>query len=320
LPKDEPVVLPPAGDLRKSSIVMGTDYSKRVYFSLLTENQLSVSTYNYDLAFENKSDGYRVQLNSAKGMQAWKTNTLPTLDQIKNLNPNLWKVDASDQNLDSTAIGDWRNSSSSSNTDTIYYVIDRGQGQHTNINERYIIIRLKEVSNNSYTISYRRFNEDNWYNYTIMKREKYSFSYFSFEENGKTVENAPPDNQWDIVFTRYTHVFEDQEFPFRNYNVVGVLANRQAGILLAKVSDSLPNYIPFEDMTANVAIQRQYSAKADLIGYDWKRFDFELGYRIVKNQYYLIKNNEGYIFKLRFFDFYGADGNKGTPQFEFKRL
>ena len=59
---------------------------------------------------------------------------------------------------------------------------------------------------------------------------------------------------------------------------------------------------------------------ATIIGFDWKYYDFNLGYIIYPDRYYLLKDEDGFYFKIRFIDFYDPSGNKGTATFEYQRL
>ena len=61
--------------------------------------------------------------------------------------------------------------------------------------------------------------------------------------------------------------------------------------------------------------------QSDVIGYDWKYYDFDDGvYTIEPDHNYVIRDRDGFIYKLRYIDFYSDLGEKGYPTFEFVRL
>ena len=60
----------------------------------------------------------------------------------------------------------------------------------------------------------------------------------------------------------------------------------------------------------------------DEIGYDWKELITiaPIQYRVDSDDTYVIKNSNGYYFKLRFLSFTNDQGLKGYPKFEFELL
>jgi hypothetical protein len=64
-----------------------------------------------------------------------------------------------------------------------------------------------------------------------------------------------------------------------------------------------------------------YSKALDAIGYEWKNYDFETGaYTVNSKEIYIIRNNVGIYFKLRFVGFYSNTGEKGYPVIEHQPL
>ena len=87
--------------------------------------------------------------------------------------------------------------------------------------------------------------------------------YFSFAKGFLKIE--PPKSTWDVVFTQYTHVFND---PMQTYLVLGVLISPD--VEAAKVDS-----IPFENIGFDFANSQTFSFQRDLIGYNWKEYSFE---------------------------------------------
>lgn len=99
------------------------------------------------------------------------------------------------------------------------------------------------------------------------------------------------------------------------YSVVGCLTNT-FNTLSIEVSDKT-----FEEINLEYAESLTLSNDRDVIGYDWKEFNFDSNtYEVNSEKVYIVRDNEGYFYKLRFIDFYDDLGEKGTPTFEFQRL
>ena len=84
--------------------------------------------------------------------------------------------------------------------------------------------------------------------------------------------------------------------------------------------DSLTDY---NAINLNFATNAPLSYNRDVIGYDWKFYDYTASnpmYTIVKKYNYIIKNQNDHLFKLHFLDFYSSSGVKGSPKFEFYQL
>jgi hypothetical protein len=105
---------------------------------------------------------------------------------------------------------------------------------------------------------------------------------------------------------------EGEDYP---YLVVGLLLNPNG---VAAARDSIHDFM---EMDADDIADLEFSTSADVIGYDWKYYNFDAGvYTIVPDMNYVIRDRDGYFYKLRFVDFYNDEGVKGYPTFEFVRL
>lgn len=84
--------------------------------------------------------------------------------------------------------------------------------------------------------------------------------------------------------------------------------------------DSTPGFKSFETITGQDMASFPFYKEAAIIGFDWKLYDFNLGYIIYENKYYALKDPAGFYYKIRFLDFYDSLGNKGACLFEYQRL
>jgi hypothetical protein len=317
--EDTPVQLPPPGELQMMTARMGINYDTMVFVSLKSGFTVSHFNRNYDLAFESSAEGWRIYLNSAQLMMA---GSKPQFDlSTADTTGLLWKPDDASLLDDSLAIGKWCNDAGLNSKGVIF--IDRGKPFFTG-SDRFRKMMIEEVNSNQYRIRFSKLNNTGLTDFIIPKNIAYSFVYFSFDNNGEIKTLAPPRNEWDFVFTRYTHTYYNEPLnsPFRYYLVSGALLNKWNGSMNELVKkDSTAGYISFEEATYPAIAGLPLSSRADAVGFDWKYFDFNTSmYYIRPDQWYLLKNFESIYYKLRFIDFYDEAGNKGAARFEYQRI
>ena len=149
---------------------------------------------------------------------------------------------------------------------------------------------------------------------SFVKEKDKNCIYVNWSNNAlRKVAMEPNKNAWDIVFTRFRHIYYDlNNFP---YIVNAVLINPYQTLVAA---DSVTGYQQIKSYNYPGI---QWVPNRNIIGFDWKSYDIQSGlYKVNPNKSYLIKTNSGYYYKLHFLDFYNKNGIKGTPTFEFDRL
>jgi len=311
--EDTAVILPAPGDMSNSIATMGPNYLNQVYFDFGTGKQHTVDYRIYDLAFESSANGFRIYLNTGKLM--FVCHTGETNFNAADTSGKQWRTDSNQLDDDSTAIGDWK-----SNGEVI--VIDRGRAENYGV-ERWRKLKVISVDANSYNIEYQTYNSSVIHQFQLIKDPDYSLVYFSFDNDGQQVSVSPKKDSWDIVFTKFTHTYYDEPItsPFKYYLVTGAILNKWNNELNTSVKkDSTIGYKPFVDVIASDINSYPLSAGATIIGFDWKYFDFNLGYIIYPDRFYLLKDELGFYYKIRFLDFYDSTGNKGSATFEYQRL
>lgn len=320
--EDEAMVLPPPGDELTMAATMGNNYDNQVYVSLANNKVFTANYHNFDLALEAAPSGRRIYLNTAKFMFLSHSGTT-SISLADSIGAD-WTVDAEQLDPDSTAFGSWWTTPSvAANGESEVMIIDRGRIDHTG-SDRFRKVQVIESDDVHYRLRFSHLDNTGLHEIDIPKDPAYSLMYFSFNNNGQLVQQAPPKNEWEFVFTKYTHVYFDQPVTsvFRYYPVTGGLTNVWNGVTgsVAK-KDSTPNYIPFTDFNAANAMQMPFSNRADIIGFDWKRYDFAASqFMIVPDLYFVLQDNKGFYYKIRMIDFYDQQGNKGHVTFEYQRL
>lgn len=309
--KEQPVTLPEKGKAEAAQVEMGEDYTDQVFFDFETNSIVTTSVASsWDLAFEASATGRHIFINGGNDIFVYNTHksdinnvTLPA-----NLSAKDWKVDSPHGVSDSTAIGDCFNTTGVSKNEV--YIIKLNPSLFPDTFKK---IMLVSVDAKNYIMSYGDLKGGEVKSITIPKDNNYNFTYFSFSDGGNVVHPEPPKNTWDIVFTRYRHIYyELDDFP---YLVSGVLLNPN-------------NTTAFEDSTLgyqaidiNTITHASFLPFRDIIGYDWKVYDFDKSrYSINPKKAFIVKTRKDQYWKLHFLDFYSDKGVKGSPSFEFERL
>ncbi|HNQ11645.1 MAG TPA: HmuY family protein [Bacteroidia bacterium] len=306
------------GNLTLMQASMGNTYQSLVFVDLYENKTYSAPYNSFDLAFEASAQGNRVYLNQAKFMFAGRSGyALMNMADSTGVN---WKTDHEHLYDDSLAMSSYYQNSIFSGE---VFIIDRGAYEHSGA-ERFRKFKVDTVDANGYQISYSYLDNSGYQTFFIPKNNAYALMYFNFSGGGQLVSVAPPSSKWQLMFGKYIHEYKEEPIgsPFRYYLVTGTLLNRwnqiEAGML---AKDSLPDYIPFADLEFGQAQMVQRYTQAAYIGFEWKQFSFSTNlYSIVPDRYYIIKDATGYLYKLRFLDFYDTSGNKGTAIFEYKRF
>lgn len=311
---EEEMMVPPhqQGDLEEGQAAQGPDYSRQIFYDLNRNMEVASNVISdWDLCFESSTGGWLIRLNSSKFMVAGNTNDTTFGSEIDESGLEM-RFDPSNGNPDSTAIGAWFEDSG----DSIWslghvYLVDRGMDEHNrqvgskkvrfDIQGKDYMVRHADPDNNKDTV-------------VVIRRDKGSDRiYFSFE-NG-IVDIAPEPDDWSLLFSKYTTMLVTNVGDNYPYLVTGVMLNPNG------VAAALDTIHEFTSIELGDTIDLQLTTHADVIGYDWKYYNFDDAvYTIVPGQAYLIRDRDGFYYKLRFIDFYNDTGEKGYPGFEYVRL
>ncbi len=302
--KEFPIPMHDPGDVITTSVDMGSNYEWQIYYDLESNRIVSKNPKTaWDLGFEAAEDGFHVVLNTSKSMFCYNTqNTVyeSVTDTIGFSVNKTW--DEPSGHLDSTAIGDWRSNNH-------VYIVDRGyntSGTHLGFKK----IQLLSVSNSTYTFKCGTLNNSTIETISFSKNDTYNMNFFSFDNPNTVLTIEPPQEEWDMCFTQYTHVFYNPTMP---YLVTGCITNRyQTTIAKAPVSD-------FKSIVYSTVQPYSFSSNINTIGYDWKTYSGTT-YITDPSKIYIIKNRHNKYYKLHFIDFYNSSGLKGSPRWEYQAL
>ncbi|MEZ4806757.1 MAG: HmuY family protein [Flavobacteriales bacterium] len=301
LKEELPVPRAPRGDAVSVQVCIGADYGAQLWYDIGTNSVTAQnSKQDWDLAFAGGADGWVVRLNSARYMRVVRTgNTdLAQSTDTTGYGP-LWRVDHNEGSLDSLAIGDWRSTNE-------VFVVDLGVN---NFGTPLGLRRMKIVSVDAsrFTIRFALIDGSGEQEFSIQKDPSRAFVHFSILD-GVQRTIAPPDGQYDLVFTQYTYQFYD---PYTAYLVTGAV-NGFSGLRVAELNTSDFNSIALRD-----TMEHPFNREEDAVGYDWKEYDFDTStYEVHPEHCYIVQDREGGFYKLHFVDFYSETGLRGCPRFE----
>ena len=314
LKEEEPIAPFDRGGVKVGGLDINnnTDYSKQIYYDI-EKNEVvrTVDRSSWDLAFETTPSGFHILTNTASVMTVSKTGETDFANVTDLSSMTLtYKWDDASGNPDSLALKDWISGGIPTHE---VFVINRGEKPNL-VSRGFKKIKVISVSSSEYVIEYANINGTDFQTKVIPKNTAKHFTAFSFEEGGKIVEVEPDKGNWDLVFTQYLATFYDLT-PQLIYSVNGLLINTKEckGV---KVFDK-----EFNDITISDIGNYTLSDSANVIGYEWKLYDFDAAtYAMVPKMNFIIRSKSGLYYKMRMIDFYSTSGLKGSPRFEFKLL
>jgi hypothetical protein len=306
--KELPVEPHQPGDEITATVSMGADYSWQLFYDLETNTVVSKNLKDtWHLGFEASAAGYRIILNTALPMFAYRTGKTDFSSVV--IKDTIGKVrswDSPTGSLDSTAIGDWRSANQ-------VFIVDKGYSVAL-AHQGFKKIQVLEADYKKYRIRCADINGRNDQTIEVPKDSLYNFTFVSLGEVPAIVMAEPPKDSWDLVFTQYTHIFYDLNEP---YLVTGCLLNRYS------TGAFMDSFITFNEIDYAKAREYILSPFINTIGYDWKKLGSTGGggsdYTMNIHMNYIIRTSSQQYFKLRFIDFYDKQV-KGNPKWEFRKL
>ncbi len=292
------------GDIVMGQVSMDPSYKYQVWYDLGTNREVKRNLKtDWDIAFDCREGERWIILNTSLGMKAAIT-TQSELNLVNGIGGLNFKPDFRTGIADSLALGAWWNHGK-------VCVIDRGYDEAGNALGFRKIKFISEL-NGIYTIAYANLDGSNAHTVLVSKNNLFNYVAFSFNTNASAFIE-PQKTDYDLCFTQYTFSFYN---PVIDYLVTGVFINTWQTQVAA---DSL---FTFNQIDAAQIPALLFLNQRDAIGYDWKELvSISTGQYVVhayKN--YVIKDSEGFYFKLHFVDFYNDQGVKGNPKFEFRIL
>jgi hypothetical protein len=290
----------------QETVSIGAGYTDQSYYQLSTGATVMEPKNDWDIAFETAGSGWSILINSAVGTGLWSasndTTDFATLDtagisswsQLHNADTS-WAHGAFAQNQTGLDLG-WGT----------YDMIT-----HKVIGDEIFVIKLasgdfqkiwiKSLTSGVYT--YRHATLDNAMDMThTLSKSTYptkNFVYFSLT-NHTFLDKQPDAANWDLYFGQYGA----SEIGY--YNVSGVLLNYGVQAIDV-VGEDQASFNDFSSYT--------FESQLNIIGYDWKSYDFSAGWVLEDERLYFVKDQVGDVYKI----YFTAFGGSANGDFEFNK-
>jgi hypothetical protein len=313
--KEELAVKLPPHPLDSVSIMqisLGENYEDQVFVNFLDSNieKARINNSSWDLAFDCMPQSNKVMINGGKGVLISVLGRGNFAKNVK-LNEIKWKWDESSGG-DSLALRNWCNPFDGRGFDSVY-IIDRGPeivGPG-----RYFQFKLDRGPVGSYSILVADLNGQILKLAEINRVPNKNQVYFDFSSlMPKSFE--PNNNNWQFCFLRCRWIYYEFNPPLL-YTVTGIHINPRM------VTVAIDSTMEFGAIKKSMVQKLEFKNKRDVIGFEWKLYDFVQGrYTTRKYVNYIFKTmgpNPCY-YKLRFTDYYSKQGIKGSPRFEVAEL
>ena len=338
---EDPVVVAPSDGARVDPDVGGATQPNQVWFDLSSDTEVVTNRTDWDLAFYSGST-FKVVLNSSIMMAAGKIPNATNIDQVTetsvtalkdqvqvaNFNPsNVTYIDDVNGNFPSgyTAIEEIK----ANEAENAVYLVNMGKEIYTGSvatgsvatagdSRGWMKVQIIR-SGDGYKIKYAELSSTTHKELTISKNTAYNYNFVSLK-NDKEVIIQPEKKKWDICFTVFTntiagagsYIYAD----FVNTNNVGGAGAYE--VTVAAPASGVEAYTNFKasDIDQSKFIYNDQRA----IGANWRNPVGANGLEVYGDRFYVIKDAEGYYFKLRFTRLTNTSGERGFPQFEYKPL
>lgn len=151
---------------------------------------------------------------------------------------------------------------------------------------------------------------------------KTKFRYLKLQ--GKIPEFLPDQGVWDICFSVLTNLVNNPEGGYLTSYIFADMAllNLSAGVAAYEVRTPLGQgekvYSEFDH--SKIEIARLRSDDQRVIGSGWRTTTGPNGAEVFQDRFYVLRDAEGFFFKIRFLRMKNPEGQRGFPEFEFQPL
>ncbi|AOW20184.1 HmuY family protein [Urechidicola croceus] len=309
--------------------VGGPNQGNQVYVDLSKQKFTAVQRDSWDLGFYG-GDNFRVGINGSIYM-ATKALEFTDIDQVTEDDvtsfqsevaigtftaENMEYVDAVDGNILGTAISEI----SLTDTENKVYLLNMGYEVGTSIpgtggvaiagdHRGWKKIRILRNEEN-YILQYADLNDTIHQEITISKDSEYNFTFFSL--NTESIVNVEPKKvEWDLNFTVFTNEIEG----FGSYGYSDfIVSNTKANVQVYQVDTS---DITYEDFSESNIDTSSFSDDQRVIGSNWRDVFNASAY---DDRFYIVKDTENNIYKIRFTALVNDSGERGFPEFEYSLI
>ncbi|MGV4414137.1 HmuY family protein [Chryseobacterium sp. T1] len=336
---EDPIAIPKSDGAVVSPNVGGASQPNQVWIDLGTEDVAYNKRTDWDFGFYTGTQ-FKVILNSSIMMAAGKIPNATNIDEVKEA--DLYDLQekvvvasfdpANEQFIDDPkgyiVTGRTAISEITANDDSVYLInmgFDIYKGVETpgtaytgGESRGWKKVQITRV-NDGYKIKYANLNEKTHQEYIITKNSDFNFNFFS-TISGKEVSAQPEKKKWDIGFTVITNVIAGAgSYIYADFVVTNVLGGASAYQVTVKApATGQARYDQFK--IEDIDVTKFINNDQTVIGANWRNPIGANGLEVYSDRFYVIRDADGYFFKLRFTRMTDPNGNRGFPQFEYKPL
>lgn len=305
----------------------GPNEGNQVFVDLSSQSTTLAQRDSWDLGFYNGSE-FRVTINSSIYMAA-KELTATNIDAVTasdvasfqsqvavgTFDPsNAAYIDAPNGNILETAIREISNNTA----DNKVYLVNLGYEVGTATpttgsvavagNQRgWKKIRILR-NGDDYVLQYANLEDTTHQEIIISKDTDFNFNHFSFNTNN-LVNIEPQKEKWDIGFTVLTNILAGAgSYGFSDF----VIHNRKGAATSYQIETSI---FAYDDFTMSNVVEANFLQDQTTIGSTWR--DVFSG-TARSDRFYIIKDPNGNIYKLKFLALTDENGERGYPKFEYQ--
>lgn len=338
---EDPIAISKTDGFTVDATVGGAKQPNQVWFDFGTNSMTVNQRLDWDLAFYAGNE-FKVMLNSSLKMAATK---IPNVTDIKQVTvasvatltsqvvigpystANIAYIDDVKGNFPSgyTAIGEVKANESENSIYLVNMGVKMFEGNvpagvaETGTEPRgWMKIQVKRQGN-GYKVKYAPLDETlNIKELNITKNPAYNYNFVSLT-NDKEVFIQPEKKNWDIGFTVFTNVVETfGTYSYADFVIINNLGGAGAYEVQATGTSTgaeAYNNFKFSDIDQSKFVYKDQR----VIGGNWREAG-PSGSQVKSSVFYIIKDAEGYYFKMRFKNMTDEKGERGHPQFEYKPL
>ncbi|WP_346984768.1 HmuY family protein [Chryseobacterium sp. POE27] len=339
---EDPVVVAPSEGARVDPNVGGATQPNQVWFDLGTETEILTKRTDWDLAFYS-GNAFKVVLNSSIMMAAAKipnandidavteanVSSLKTQVQVANFNPaNVAYIDDVNGNFPSgyTAIEEVKTVDS----ENAVYLVNMGKEIYSGSvptgsvttggdSRGWMKVQVTRTANGGYKVKYAEPNSTSHRELIINKNSAYNYNFVSLK-NDKEVLIQPEKKKWDICFTVFTNTITGAgSYIYADFVTINNVGGAGAyEVIVPATTSGVEAYNSFK--TSDIDQSKFIYNDQRIIGANWRNPVGANGLEVYGDRFYVVKDAEGYYFKLRFTRLTSTSGERGYPQFEYKPL
>lgn len=335
---------PPVDEAVTSPMVGGPNQPNQVFVDLSSNSEITAPRDSWDLGFYCGND-FRVIINGSISMAVKKTATTDmTTLQNEDTSVSVGYTTASNLGYSDNPTGILQGAGSglgtaiaeisTDNTQNFVYLVNMGY-EVSSITPATGSISMNGDSRgwkkiritrngNQYVLNYADLDATTFESVTISKDTDYNFKFFNLITE-QTVNVQPKKNKWDLNFTGFTNYVNfgsEVLYYYSDFVTSNILGGTQVYQVIA--SDPAETETEFENFLLADVDDSQFTASITdqrVIGSNWRNGGGPSSLPSIKDdRFYILKDVDGNIYKLRFLAMSNESGERGHPTFSYKIL